>query len=62
MPERFHYSKPTYRLGEITVLPDLEGQILSAVNLCISLIKQYVLFICRIHPIHLTLIKVITDG
>ncbi|UJR36372.1 hypothetical protein I4U23_029096 [Adineta vaga] len=29
MPERFHYSKPKHRLGEITALSDIEGQILS---------------------------------
>ncbi|CAF1455374.1 unnamed protein product [Adineta ricciae] len=29
MPERFHYSKPKHRLGELTALPDIEGQILS---------------------------------
>ncbi|CAF1537915.1 unnamed protein product [Rotaria sp. Silwood1] len=29
IPERFHYSKPGHRLGEITVLPNFEGQILS---------------------------------
>ncbi|CAF3395052.1 unnamed protein product [Rotaria sp. Silwood1] len=29
MPERFHYSKPKHRLGEITALPDVEGHIIS---------------------------------
>ncbi|CAF4039061.1 unnamed protein product, partial [Rotaria sordida] len=29
IPERFHYSKPKHRLGEITVFPNFEGQILS---------------------------------
>ncbi|CAF1254910.1 unnamed protein product [Rotaria sordida] len=29
MPERFHYSKPASRLGELTALPDIEGHILS---------------------------------
>jgi len=33
MPERFHYSKPTHRLGELTALTDVEGHILSEVNL-----------------------------
>jgi hypothetical protein len=33
MPERFHYSKPIHRLGEITALTDVEGHILSEVNL-----------------------------
>ncbi|CAF4157282.1 unnamed protein product [Rotaria sp. Silwood2] len=29
LPERFHYSKLEHRLGEITVLPNSEGQIIS---------------------------------
>ncbi|CAM4899115.1 unnamed protein product [Rotaria socialis] len=29
MPERFHYSKPKHRLGELTALTDTEGHILS---------------------------------
>jgi hypothetical protein len=40
MSERFHYSKPTHRLGEITALAD-EGVILSTVNLLISSIKHH---------------------
>lgn len=32
MPERFHYSKATHRLGEIFAIPNVEGLILSEVN------------------------------
>jgi hypothetical protein len=35
MPERFHYSKPVHRLGEITALPD-EGVILFTVKILIN--------------------------
>ena len=61
-PERFHYSKPTHRLGEITALPDEEGHILSEVNLFSSLIQQYSLFIFRQLPMQHTTTKVIMVG
>jgi hypothetical protein len=41
MPERFHYSKPTHRLGNITALPD-EGVILSGVNILIQLFLFFI--------------------
>jgi hypothetical protein len=45
IPERFHYSNVTNRLGEITALPDEEGLILSEVNILISSIKYYFLLL-----------------
>jgi hypothetical protein len=45
MPERFHYSKPTYRLGEITALPNEEGVILSGVKILINSKKKLLFFI-----------------
>jgi hypothetical protein len=32
LPDRLHYSKPNYRLGEIFVIPNEEGIILSGVR------------------------------
>jgi hypothetical protein len=62
MPERFHYSKPKNRLGEVTALADLEGQVLSEVNFLINSIEYYYLFIFRQQLIQHILIKVIMDG
>jgi hypothetical protein len=50
VPERFHYSKPEHRLGELTVLPDVEGMVLSEVNLFINSTKVYALFMFRQQP------------
>ncbi|CAF3049475.1 unnamed protein product [Rotaria sp. Silwood2] len=47
LPERFHYSKLEHRLGEITVLPNSEGQIISRVILLINLIEHYFQLIFR---------------
>lgn len=32
VPERFHYSAATHRLGDVIVLADREGQFFSEVN------------------------------
>ncbi len=62
MPERFHYSKPKHRLGDITVMTNTEGHILSPVSISIDIINHYFRFICRQQLMHPMTIKVIMDG
>jgi len=64
IPERFHYSKVKNRLGEIIALSDVEGLIISQVNILISSIKHYflLLLLCRKQLIHPIPLEVIMDG
>ena len=62
MPERFHYSKPKHRLGELTALPDIEGEILSEVKCWIHFINHLHILLHRRPPIRAILTKVIMAG